>query len=269
MSHVFDAAVALSALGEDRFSGAPHPAYANMVGPYGGITAATLLNAVLSHAQRQGDPISLTVNYAGPIAEGGFEIEARPARTNRSTQHWNVALMQQGQVAATATAVLATRRETWSAGEAQPPRDMPAAETLPRSPFLGHPVWTQHYDMRFAPGESPGPFDAQEQTSSSNRLWVRDDPPRPLDFLSLAAASDCFFPRIFLRRRALAPIGTVSLTVFFHADTDLLAAQREQHMLGTARALNFRNGYFDQSAELWSTSGELLACSHQLVYYRE
>ena len=35
------------------------------------------------------------------------------------------------------------------------------------------------------------------------------------------------------------------------------------------RALNFRNGYFDQSAEVWSDDWQLLASSHQLVYYRE
>jgi hypothetical protein len=40
-------------------------------------------------------------------------------------------------------------------------------------------------------------------------------------------------------------------------------------VLGTARALNFRNGYFDQSAEVWGDDWQLLASSHQIVYYRE
>jgi len=40
-------------------------------------------------------------------------------------------------------------------------------------------------------------------------------------------------------------------------------------VLGTARALCFRNGYFDQSAEVWGDDGRLLASSHQMVYYRE
>lgn len=269
MNHVFDTAIALAPLGEHRLAGRTSSAYANMVGPYGGITAAALLQAVLMHEQRQGEPISLTVNFAGPVADGDFEIEARPVRSNRSTQHWMLQLQQAGQVAATATAVLATRRQTWSAGEARPPQDMPAAQTLARAPQGQGPAWTQCYDMRFAPGEAPGPFDAQEQQHSANRLWVRDHPPRPLDFPALAALSDCFFPRIFLRRRALALIGTVSLTTFFHADGSLLQAQGDRHLLGAARALNFRNGYFDQSAEVWSDSGELLASSHQLVYYRE
>lgn len=267
--HRFDAAIHLTAGDEHRFSGATSPDYANMVGPFGGTTSATLLNAALLHPQRQGDPIALTVNFAAPLADGGFDIEARPVRTNRSTQHWILQLMQQGLVVATATAVFALRRETWSAGEAVPPQDMPAAAGLARAPTTGRPAWVNNYDMRFAAGEMPSHFDGQQQPDSASRLWVRDEPPRPLDFASLAAICDSFFPRIFIRRRSLTPIGTVSLTTFFHADSALLARQSDRHLLGTARALNYRNGYFDQSAEVWSDDGQLLASTHQMVYYRE
>lgn len=72
-----------------------------------------------------------------------------------------------------------------------------------------------------------------------------------------------------MRRRKVAPIGTVSLTTHFHADAALLQAQAARHVLGVARALNFRNGYFDQSAEVWSDDWQLLASSHRVVYYRE
>jgi acyl-CoA thioesterase len=268
MPHDFDAAIRLTPLGAHRFAGATHPAYANMVGPYGGVTAAALLNAALQHPERLGDPIALTVNFAAPLADGGFEIEARPLRTNRSTQHWGLQLLQAGAIAATGTAVFAARRETWSAPEAAAPAGMPAAAGLARAPTDNRPPWTQRYDMRFASGEAPG-WEGGGQPHSHSRLWVRDEPPRPLDFAALAAVCDCFFPRIFIRRGAPTPIGTVSLTSFFHADAALLAAQGERHLLGTARALNFRNGYFDQSAEVWSDDGQLLASTHQMVYYRE
>lgn len=126
MSHPFDAAIQLASVCDDRFQGATHPAYANMVGPFGGVTGAALLNAVLQHPQRLGEPIAMTVNFAAPLADGGFEIEARPVRTNRSTQHWLVQLSQQDGVAATATVVMAQRRATWSAVEAVAPQAMPA-----------------------------------------------------------------------------------------------------------------------------------------------
>ena len=71
-----------------------------MVGPFGGATAAVLLNAVLKHDKRLGDPVSITVNFAGPIEDGPFTIAAKPTRTNRSTQHWSMTLFQHdGQIA--------------------------------------------------------------------------------------------------------------------------------------------------------------------------
>jgi hypothetical protein len=34
------------------------------------------------------------------------------------------------------------------------------------------------------------------------------------------------------------------------------------------RRFAFRNGFFDQTALLWSEGGHLLASSHQVVYYK-
>ena len=49
----------------------------------------------------------------------------------------------------------------------------------------------------------------------------------------------------------------------------LPAAQGDRHLQGTAQALNFHDGYFDQSAALWSDGGRLLASAHQMVYFRD
>ena len=88
--HPFDQAMVLAPQPDGRFIGGTTPAYWNMIGPFGGITAAAALNAVMQHPQRLGEPISLTVNFAGPMAAGAYTALARPARTNRSTQHWIV-----------------------------------------------------------------------------------------------------------------------------------------------------------------------------------
>ncbi len=98
---------------------------------------------------------------------------------------------------------------------------------------------------------------------------MRDDPPRPLDFLSLTALADVFFPRVWRRRARMTPAGTVSMSVYFHAGADELAATGEGYLLGQARAQSFFNGFFDQSAELWNEAGHLLATTHQVVYFKE
>ena len=57
---------------DGQFRGHTSPAYANMVGPFGGVTAACMLQAPMKHAQRLGEPIALTVNFASALADGEF-----------------------------------------------------------------------------------------------------------------------------------------------------------------------------------------------------
>ncbi|MFZ6645005.1 acyl-CoA thioesterase [Undibacterium sp. TJN25] len=272
--HALDIATALVRQPDGSFLGSTSPAYGNMVGPFGGVTAATLLQSVITHPERLGEPVALTVNFAGALADGEFSIIAEPVRTNRSTQHWVLRLLQAGETAATATVVTATRRDTWSATDALFPQ-VPAAAELARTPPIERAAWTRQYDMRFVRG-GPNPdggwtpgADADTERDSISQLWIRDEPPRCLNFVSLAAICDAFYPRLFARRPKWVPIGTVSLTTYFHADSGMLSAVGSHALLGTARALSFSNGYFDQTAEVWSQEGRLLASSHQVVYYKE
>jgi acyl-coenzyme A thioesterase PaaI-like protein len=64
--HPFDQAIALAPNAEGEYTGATSPAYANMVGPFGGVTAA----------------VALTVNFCAALADGVLTATARPARTN-------------------------------------------------------------------------------------------------------------------------------------------------------------------------------------------
>ncbi|KGG90080.1 MULTISPECIES: acyl-CoA thioesterase [Comamonas] len=272
--HPFDRAVALSATGvPNQYQGTASPDYWNMVGPYGGITAASLVQAIQQHPQCLGDPLSITVNYAAAVGPGAFEIEARPVRTNRSTQHWLLTITQpdaegQPQIVTTATAVTAVRRQTWSVSDMPMPEVRAAAEVERVPPLFKASEWLTRYEMRFVDGILPRDEDGAERDSLT-RLWVRDNPPRPLDFASLAAVSDVFFPRAWLRRAKRVPAGTVSITVYFHAGREELAEAGDGLLLAQARGQEFRNGFFDQTAQLWSQSGQMLATSHQIVYYKE
>ncbi|HQC97759.1 MAG TPA: thioesterase family protein [Aquabacterium sp.] len=272
--HVFDTAIALAHQGGDDFAGHTSPAYWNMIGPFGGITAAIALNAVLQHPQLLGEPVAVTVNYAGPVGDGPFTARARPARTNRSTQHWWVELVQTGadgeeSVSTTATVVTAARRATWGASDAPMPA-VPAPADVARSVRPGNvAAWLARYEVRTIEGDIPQVWEGQHAESSLSRWWLRDDPPRPLDFASLTAMADVFFPRVWLKRATRVPVGTVSMTVYFHADGAQLAANGEQYLLAEARAQAFRDGFFDQTGLLWGADGRLLCSTHQVVYYKE
>lgn len=239
-----------------------------MVGPFGGITAATTVRAVELHPKCHGRPIALTVNYLAPISDGEFDIVTRAVKTNRSNQHWIVELSQDGDVKTTATAIFGLRRDTWSDTEVAPPAAQGPEDITPSIPPFGV-VWFDNYDMRFVDGAMPDTGgEPAESGSSTTTLWVRNNPPRAMDFAALASVSDIFYPRVFLRQGQFVPAGTVSITTYFHADDDQLAAQGDDFVLATARAQRFSRGYFDQTAHLWGRDATLLATSHQIVYFK-
>jgi len=277
--HPFDQAMILEPAGPDRFTGHCGRAYWNVVGPFGGISAATMLQAVLRHPTLLGEPVSLTVNYASGLVEGPFTITARPVRTNRSTQHWMLELQQAGaaggpETVLTATALTAVRRATWGGSDVPMP-DVPPPEAMEREAVPMAPMaWCGRYEVQPVCGGLPVVWDGRENTrgpeqASLSRFWMRDKPPRALDFCSLAALADVFYPRVFRRRTLRVPAGTVSMTVYFHARAEILQQCGSDFVLGQARGQVYGDGFFDQTAHLWSRAGVPLVTSTQIVYYKE
>jgi acyl-CoA thioesterase len=268
--HPLDDATALERLGPDRLAGRTLPHYSNMGGMFGGFTAAALMRAVMEDERRQGAPVALTVNYCAALADGAFEIECRERRTGRSTQHWSLELTQEGRVTATASVVCGARREVWSHATARRPKMAPP-EQVPVFDFGSRFGWLNCYEMRFAKGEVD--FTVREPNADLREpvtlVWMRDKPDRPLDYVALAALSDALIIRAFVVRNVFVPVGTVSLTTFFHVGEDALRAQGSRPVLGHSTAHVFNGGFFDQAAELWDADGRLLATSTQIVWYKE
>src|SRR3954467_12447798 len=265
--HLFDEATRVTA-GDSRWQGRTSPDYWAFVGPFGGVTAATVLRALIEHPQAAGDPLAVTVNYCAPIAEGPFDLDVRLVKANRSSQHWHVELTQgRSDPATLATAGFAERRSSWSHQPAAVPEAPPFDEVrrLPESKMS----WTRQYDFRFVEGRpSFGAGTAGEPHSTFSKLWISDSKPRTIDMLSLLSMSDAFFGRVFHARGELVPFGTVSLTTYFHTDGEELAAEDITRVLGTADSKIMHKSYADQNAELWSPNGRLLATSTQIAYFK-
>ena len=104
--------------------------------------------------------------------------------------------------------------------------------------------------------------------SAFSKLWIGDRVPRKIDALSLMSMSDAFFGRVFHASGELVPFGTVSLTTYFHADAEDLAAEDISRVLAVADARIFHKSYGDQIGELWSPQGRLLATTHQIAYFK-
>lgn len=265
-THAFDTAIDLAHNGDGHYVGQTTPEFANMVGPFGGVTAAAIVRAISDHPDRIGDPVALTVNYLAPVSDGSFDVAVRAVRTNRTNQHWVAEVSQDHGVTTTATAVFGVRRDAWSDTEVTMP-EVPGPESLSHTTLPGPVPWMRNYDMHYAEGAVP--TDSVESPSSTTTLWVRQRPARALDFAALTALTDVFFPRVFLRRGRMLPAGTISLTTYFHVDSAELDRQGTDYVLAHAHAQRFARGYFDQSAQIWGRDGTLLATSHQIVYYKD
>lgn len=275
MTHTLDALVALE---ETTAGGAPpagpdsdgprtvtartHAAWANMVGPYGGATAAQALAAVDTDPRAHGRPAALTLNFAAPVVDGAMSVVVEPVRTNRSNQHWTVRIDQEAHAVLTGTALYAQGRETFSDTEVQAP-EVPAPAEVDVAHYSAGLPWTDNYAFRLISGAPDVP-----SASSETVMWVAQSQPRTWDHVSLTAACDVFFPRIFARTGTASPAGTITYTVYFHTGRGVLAAQGE-NLLVRARASRFHDGLFDQIGHVWGQDGELLATTTQLVYFKD
>ncbi len=265
--HPFDRATQVTAV-DGGWRGEASQDYFAFVGPFGGATAATMLRAIMMQPDCAGDPLSVTVNFCAPVASGSFDLTARLLKATRSTQHWMIELVQNGDVAAFMTAVFATRRSSWS----HQPAIMPDAPPFDQVKLLPDSVvapWARQYQFRFVEGVPQyGKIANSTPASAYSRMWLSDTMPRRIDCLSLLSMSDTFFARIFHVLGTIVPIGTVSMTTVFHADAADLAAEDITMVLGAADANIFHKSFSDQTGELWSPGGRLLATTSQVVYFK-
>jgi len=269
--HPLDKATALDGAPEALVRhGHTSDAYWTFIGPFGGASAATALRAVLEHPERAGDPLAVTVNFCAPIERGRFAVHVRRARANRSSQHWQVEFRQgDGEDAVlTASIVTAARRDSWTHQPASAP-PLPPRERLLAFDNTRSLNWVAQYGFRFADG-APSLGEATPEAPGSARsvLWLQDQEARPLDFLSLLAMSDAFFGRIFQVIGRIPPFGTVSMTTYFHAAGDELAAHGSAPLAALADARVFHRSFCDQTAELYGDGAQLLATSTQIAYFR-
>jgi acyl-CoA thioesterase len=268
--HPLDIATTLHSA-NGRLSGTTSDAYWNFAGPFGGYTAALLMRAVMDDPRRLGPPVAQTVNYCGVITKGQFEIVVTLQRSGKATQHWSVELHQDGVVASTGSIVCANRRETFAHTVSTMPLAPPADQIAPFKTD-GRLPWLTSYDFRFVEGGAEFGQKARADDhlgSSRTMLWLKDKPDRPLDYVALSALCDCFILRLIQMRGAMAPMSTVSMTSYFHALPEELERHGTAYLLGVADAKRFQANFHDQSMELWSANGALLASGMQTVWYKE
>ncbi len=247
--------------GDGRWLAHADPDHQSITGMFGGWTAGVLLGAAMRSSDSGAAPSALTVNFLGAVPPG-HDVLVTTAHIGggRSINHWRAEMhsMDGDEVLATSLVSMTTRRPSEPHLQAQMPV-APDPADLERI-FAPSPQGLNS-DIRAVSGE----YNSGDSRSSG---WVRDVSGRPLDHLLLAYFADQYAPRSFFWGEGFRPSATISMSVYFHATEEELAAVGDDYILNEATGTRAEQSTSGQQARLWSRDGILLATTEQLCWYR-
>jgi acyl-CoA thioesterase len=257
----FDADTAVTALGDGRFDARIDRGWWVLSGPNGGYLAAIVLRAMqegLNDSTRA--PRSLHVRYLKAPAEGPIELRTQVVRAGRSLTVMAAQLFQADVELVQGSATFSGPFSEIAFQDARMPAARPLAECPPI--FKAIPM-NSRYDMWRAIG---GEFRQCEDAVTGG--WIRLEEPRRVDALFLAAVWDAWPPAVFARAmdaRFRGAVPTVEASVYFRESFPVSDLAAEAHVLLRVETLKAQDGIADESGEIWSADGRLLAQSRQLA----
>ena len=91
--------------------------------------------------------------------------------------------------------------------------------------------------------------------------WIRTADGDPVDDVLLAVLTDAWPPAVFARFTEPTGVPTIELTIHFRGAPD----EAREWCLVRFRTLEVADGYLEETGEIWSEDGRLLAESRQLA----
>jgi acyl-CoA thioesterase len=254
--------LAMERVGDVRFALADAEYEAN-TGMFGGWTAALLLKAIVENCDSAATPSALTVNFVARVVPGE-RLVVRPAKVGegKSLSYWRADLHRSegDALLASASAVLALRRPSASAIDFCVPT-APLPDELPLSNPPG--AFGRRTDTRSVYGQPP--FRRENLRSLT---WVRENSGRHIDAIQLAYLSDVYAPRVFHISEAPRPSSTLTMSTYFLAAPEELAAAGDEYILIEAEGTRIEHSVVGSRARLWTRGGTLLATTEQLCWFK-
>jgi hypothetical protein len=169
--HPFDLDTEVKDLGGGRFAAEMSERWWVERGPNGGYVAAVILRAIQAAAASARAPRSLTVQFPRAPLAGPVEITVRTEREGHTVTFLSARMEQDGELQATALAVLADDLEASGFEELSMPTVEPAAELYSPDPakVSGMPRMFQNYSVRPALARRPSPAALLTAASGSGR----------------------------------------------------------------------------------------------------
>jgi acyl-CoA thioesterase len=229
-------------------------------GPLGGYVMAIVMRGLelaVDDAERQARSVTmhfLRVPEAGPVT-----VRAAVERAGGSLSTVSGRLEQEGKLLGLALAAYSKPFESPLLDQAPMPEVEPPGALEPASPAPGAPAPEFLQRMVFQHRFGEFPFTRSDQAEVGGWLGLYGEQ-GPLDAGMVALLADAWFPAPWPRLRELAPAPTIELTVHFRSPLPVDGPL----LLGRFDCKQVRDGFFDESGELWAPDGTLVAQSRQL-----
>ena len=230
-------------------------------GPNGGYLAAIVLRAVLAEvADPARRPRSMTLHYLRPPSAGPCEVAVTIERTGRGLTTASARLAQGGRDCILALVALGLDRPGPQLHDHVAPA-VPDPDEVPIRPEPADGALDIPFRHRFEvrPAFGSPPFGSGPDALTGG--WIRTTDDDPVDDVLLASITDAWPPAVFSRLEVPVGVPTVELTIHFRA----APPGRPAWCLVRFRTLEVGDGYLEESGEVWSAEGHLLAESRQLA----
>jgi acyl-CoA thioesterase len=244
--------------GDGLFDCEIRPDWWVVAGPNGGYIAAIIVRALSADPALDSRPLrSVTIHYLGRPQAGPAEVHVEADRHGRSVSFSRARLGQGGRTIASAAAVFADDRPGLELDWTEPPQ-VRAPDEIEQLPDNGAGLaFARQFDSRPTIGSRL--FGGADEALTGG--WIRFRDERPLDAAALVALCDAWFPAVFAMVSEPLPVPTLELTVHLRGR---LPRPRDW-TLGRWTTQLARDGFLEESAEIYSREGELLAHSRQLA----
>jgi acyl-CoA thioesterase len=256
----FDRATALEPLADGRFAGVVSKDFWVQSGPNGGYLSAIALrgaSALVSDPERA--PRSLHVRFLAAPKAGPFELRSELIRAGRSMSTIGVRMIQDDREFLHASACFSAAFSTIAF------QDLAMPEALPIEQAEQVPVRIE-LNQRFVQRRAIGDTERAGSRALSGG-WIRFADPRPFDALAMATLWDTWPPAVFARafdQRFRGAVPTVEASVYFRRRVPLPELGPEDSVLLRVESTMADEGFCEESAEIWSPGGLLLAQARQL-----
>ena len=235
-------------------------------GPNGGVIAALMVRAAQHCLTGDRCVRTITTHFVSAPKEGPVSIEVTVERQGKIAGFASLRMVQEDRLIATSLVAVAAVDQVPHQWEQRNFPKLPSLEncwlmqtTPPLVPL--HSRW----DRRWGLGVPGVPDTSTIAGGYEAGGWIRLSEPELYDEALLAAMSDAWVPAIMAHTDLAVHAPTLELTVQFRTDPRELDMSSDTYCAAVFRQLSGREGFIDETGEIWSPDGQLLALSRQLA----